>query len=398
MSRLRVAMIAPPWLGVPPKTYGGIEVVIHQLIKELILLDVDVELFSIGKSKIPGVKVHSLYSSEQYEHIHKPIYESMPIAIAHMQYAINYIARDGGFDIIHDHEGFIGPFVMQYATRLKSIPPVLHTLHGPPFSTKSTIDQGSPDNRLMWRQIGNSGVKRLFFVGISKALMRNAPAKLKPLVLSPVYNAINVNEFRFQKKKQSYFLTMGRFSPYKGQHIAAELCHQMKYSLKMTGVIAGIDSLKQLQLELANPLSDYRSFNDFRYYSDKILPITARNPRIKYIGSIRGTRKVNIIAGAKAFLFPILWEEPFGMVVIEALACGTPVVAMNRGAMPEIIKHGVNGFLANSVAEFQEYMKRVDEIDPEACRQSVVDKFSSSVMAQTYLDRYNQIIKQDRTV
>jgi glycosyltransferase involved in cell wall biosynthesis len=146
-------------------------------------------------------------------------------------------------------------------------------------------------------------------------------------------------------------------------------------------------------LELSNPLSSYRSHPHFKYYSDKILPYTIKYPRITYSGNLSGSAKIKFIAEAKALLFPIQWEEPFGMSVIEALACGTPVVAMNRGAMPEIIEHGVTGFLANNEEEFTEYMKRVDEIDPAACRRSVEEKFSASAMAEAYLERYKDIIK-----
>lgn len=106
---------------------------------------------------------------------------------------------------------------------------------------------------------------------------------------------------------------------------------------------------------------------------------------------------MKLISNAKALLFPIDWEEPFGMAVIEALACGTPVVAMNRGAMPEIIEHGVNGFLANTEKEFFEYANRVDEIDPEACRKSVEQKFSAKTMAEAYVDRYRQTIKRAKS-
>jgi glycosyltransferase involved in cell wall biosynthesis len=101
---------------------------------------------------------------------------------------------------------------------------------------------------------------------------------------------------------------------------------------------------------------------------------------------------LKFIANAKALLFPIDWEEPFGMAVIEALACGTPVIAMNRGAMPEIIKHGVNGFLANNEAEFFDYANRAEEIDPAACRRSVEEMFSADAMAAAYVTRYKKVI------
>ncbi|MBC7746434.1 glycosyltransferase, partial [Pedobacter sp.] len=107
-----------------------------------------------------------------------------------------------------------------------------------------------------------------------------------------------------------------------------------------------------------------------------------------------GRTKQRLLGRAKALLFPIQWEEPFGMAVIEALACGTPVVAMNRGAMSEIIKHGVNGFLANSIEEFEEYMTRVGEISPEACRVSVEENFSLDSMADGYIERYKEVLRR----
>jgi glycosyltransferase involved in cell wall biosynthesis len=131
---------------------------------------------------------------------------------------------------------------------------------------------------------------------------------------------------------------------------------------------------------------------DFRYYSDTILPLVVNNRDIKFLGNVSGKRKQSLISNAKALLFPIDWEEPFGMAVIESQACGTPVVAMNRGAMPEIIQHGVNGFLANSEEEFEMYMQRVDEIDPAECRRTVIEKFSDEVMTAAYIDRYKSVI------
>jgi glycosyltransferase involved in cell wall biosynthesis len=106
---------------------------------------------------------------------------------------------------------------------------------------------------------------------------------------------------------------------------------------------------------------------------------------IAWVGSVGGARKRELVAGARALLMPIRWEEPFGMAVIEALASGTPVVAMRRGAMPVIIEHGRNGFLADDEEEFARYLQRVDEIEPEDCRSSVRDRFSAAVMAERYV-------------
>jgi glycosyltransferase involved in cell wall biosynthesis len=242
----------------------------------------------------------------------------------------------------------------------------------------------------MWNLLGNS--KRFFVVGLSESMMKEAPSALKPRILPHVHNAVVLTKFTFHPKKQKYFYTIGRFSPEKGNHIAAQLCDELGYTLKMAGTVAGINTPKQLILELSNPLSDYRGYTDFRYYSDKVWPITVKNPDIQYLGNICAEEKDKLIGSARAFLLPIDWEEPFGMVMIEALACGTPVVAMNRGSVPEIIEHGVNGFVANSVAEFKKYMQRVDEISPIACRESVEKRFSHEVMAKNYLNRYREVL------
>lgn len=392
-KKLRVAMIATPWLKIPPQGYGGIEEVVYSLVRELKKLDAVVELFSIAPTKIRGIKNHYLYDEEQYRQIHKPGYESMPIAMAHIQFALNYIEKDGGFDIIHDHNVnlYAGPFILQYAAGTGKIPPAVQTLHGPPFSTPQTIEQGMPDNRPYWEQIG-LGKQKSFFVGISKAQNDSAPDELRKKLLKPVYNAVTTSDYIYKGKKKSYFLTLARFSRDKGQHVAAQFAAELNLPLRMAGQVAGLTTPHQLTLELSNPMSSYRGVADFKYFSDNILPIIAKNKNISYIGNLAGQKKLTTIANARALLFPIDWEEPFGMAVIESLASGTPVVAMNRGAMPEIIEHGKNGFLANNLEEFKEYMQRVNEIDPAYCRLSVEKKFSAKQMAEEYLKRYEQVI------
>lgn len=392
---LRVAMIAPPWLSIPPRGYGGIEVVIDGLVQGLVDKGVSVDLFSLPSSRAPkGVTIHSLFTEEQYKDIHKPMYESLPILGAHLQFALDTIRRDGGFDIIHDHNGYYGPQLLSWVAGLHGLPPAVHTLHGPPFSNEETIGQGIPDNTVFWDQIASNPSKQSYIIGISQTLMHPAPKALLPYILDPVYNAIHTKLFPFAQEKGDYFITLARFSPEKGQHLAVQLCADGGHPLKMAGTVAGIGSSKQLLLELANPLSPYRNAVDFRYYSDHVLPLTVNENTIEYIGNVEGKQKMEFMAGAKALLFPIQWEEPFGLAVIEALACGTPVVAMNRGAMPEIITHGYNGFLANNADEFAQYMRRVHEIDPRNCRESVEQKFSARVMAEAYIDRYKEAIRR----
>lgn len=392
MKKLRVAIIAPPWLALPIRGYGGIELVLDGLIKGLRKLDVDVEIFGNGEHKTRGVPTHSLYKTEQFVNIHRPAYETLPILGAHLQFALQKIKEDGGFDVIHDHNGYLGPQLLAWASADPELPPVIHTHHGPPFSTHQMIQQRIPDNMPFWEQLAQN-MGRAYLVGISDTLMKAAPASLQSHILPTVYNAIDVNQFPFVATKKNYFITLARFTHDKGQHVAVKLVAKTRSRLRMAGTVAGIETNQKLLFELANPMSQFRGMEEFRYYSDKILPYVLRYPRITYSGNVSGKKKDKFISEAKALLFPIDWEEPFGMAVIEALACGTPVIAMRRGAMPEIIEHGVTGFLADTEEEFMQYMKRVDEIDPQACRDSVEKKFSDDAMAKAYLARYKQAIR-----
>lgn len=392
MRNIRVAMIAPPWLPIPPDGYGGIENVLVGLVSGLMDLGVEVELFTTGDSTIKATKKHWIYKTGQYDQIHKPQYDAMPISVAHLQFALNVISDDGGFDIIHDHNGFIGPLVFENAHA--SLPPAIHTLHGPPFTTPDRLTFGLPDNLAMWKQLRPTG--RLYLVPISKALAKTAPRNLKRLMLPAVHNAVVADYFPFSDKKDDYFITLARFHPDKGQHIAVQACLELGERLKMAGGVNDIFSARKLTLELANPLSHYRSDVAFRYFSDKIFPFLD-NGDIKHLGDVKGERKLTLIKKSKGLLFPIQWDEPFGMAPIEALACGTPVVAMARGALPEIIEHGVNGFLANNEKEFKYYMTKVGEIDPAACRKSVEKKFAASTMAKRYLERYETVIAKHGT-
>lgn len=387
---LRVAVLSTPWIRVPPEGYGGIEAVVDGLVKGLIDNGVEVEVFGVAQRSLRGVPVHALYKTEQYKHIYRPVYESAPIVLAHLDSAVRLIMEDGGFDVIHDHNGLIGPMYFKWATQVAGVPPVVHTLHGPQFSPSDEDEPQWPSNRPMWKQIGSP--ERLFFIGISNSMTSHAPREMKGSILPTVYNAIDASEFPFVEKKKSYFMTLGRFTASKGQYLAAKYAARYGLRLLMAGSVVDISTPARLIMELANPLSKYRKEPDFRYYSDKIFPYTAANPRIRFLGNVAGARKMKLLSEAKALLFPIQWEEPFGMVIIEALACGTPVVAMNRGAVPEIIEHGVNGFIADTEAEFVQYMKRIDEISPRACRESVETKFSADAMAKAYIERYKEAI------
>ena len=389
---LKVAMIAPPWLALPIHGYGGIELVIQGLIDGLISQNVEVVLFANGARKIRGIKTRSFYKKELFDVIDLPYYDApLQIMQTHLNFALKEIESEGDFDIIHDHNPYIGPAFFSPVSRIAGMPPIIHTFHGPPFSSQKSIDDGQADNR---PQLELMDLGRLYTVCISEAMAAHAPQSIRDHMLPAVHNAIDFDKFPFVKEKKNYYITLARFTKDKGQVVAAKFAAKHKKRLRMAGTVAGISSNRKLLFELSNPLSPYRKNEEFRYYSDKILPYVLRYPRITYAGNLSGRAKSKFMSEAKALLFPIDWEEPFGMAVIEALACGTPVVAMKRGAMPEIIEHGVNGFLAENESEFYEYALRVDEIDPAKCRQSVEEHFSAATMAATYIERYKEVIRR----
>lgn len=389
---MRVAMVAPPWIALPVKGFGGIELVVQVLVEELRRQGVEVELFANGARKMRGVKTHSLYKTPQIEHIHKPYTEALPVVLAHMQYAFNEIRKDGHFDLIHDHNELIGPQFWAAASQLPGIPPVLHTIHVPPSNSKHMSDQGIPERRTYLELLTDMG--NMYMVTISDAMTSLLPSQVLPQTLGKVYNGIDPRDYRFKAKKENYFMTLARFSSLKGQHVAARICSEKGYRLRMAGTIAGIETSQKLMVELSDPDSKYNNLVDFQYYRNKVWPYVLRNRKITYAGNLSGRSKLEFIANAKALLFPIDWEEPFGMAVIEALACGTPVVAFKKGAIPEIITHGVNGFLAETEKEFAEYVDMVDQIDPEVCRASVVERFSTTAVTAQYIDMYEKTLKR----
>lgn len=385
--RLKIAIIAPPWLSLYPSCYYGIENVVHHLAANLTKLGHHVELFSVGGTKTDVTKLHWYHKEDQYKHIHRPYYEVTSISISHLLYSLNIIREVGDFDIIHDHNSFMGPAMLAYAADL---PPILHTLHEP-FTDNRKLAMGIPDNRLMFSQFHS--IRNLYFNAVSEKQKSLAPDGLMPRIKGVIYNGVDPSEYIYSDKKEDYFTIVASMSPDKGQATAAKAAQELGIKLKIAGTIGGvISTAEQAKTELNNPNSQLLTDRYFRYFKEKVAPHLVPD-RVEYIGKISGEQQKQHFAKAKAFLFPIDWEEPFGMAAVDALASGTPVIAYRRGAMSEIIKHGVNGFLANNYQEFKEYITRVDEIDPAACRRSVENRFTTEILTDNYLALYEQIIE-----
>lgn len=390
MKKLTIAMVAPPWLTVPATGYGGTESVIDHLCRGLYDAGVRVDFYGVEGSTTPARRHYWTYANEQYDKLTNGLDDPSPIPLTHLMQVVEQVQRRGGYDLIHDHNNFFGPVVL---ANHAGLPPVLHTLHGP-FVTTERRNQGFIDSESLYTLLSHND--RLYFNAISRAQADQAPVSLRKKIVAVIHHGIDVAGRTMAETKDDYFVTVGRIAAEKNTGLAAKLCAKLGVPFKIAGVVGGIDNPRELTRALADSQQTGR-IADLAYFRDNVVP-HLKSGQIEYVGSVAGTAKDQLIGRAKAFLMPIAWDEPFGVAIIDALVCGTPVVAMNRGSMPEIIEHGVNGFLADTPEEFAHYMLRVGEIDPTDCRRSVEEKFSYQFMAQRYAATYERIIKRHASV
>jgi glycosyltransferase involved in cell wall biosynthesis len=336
--RLHIAILAPPWIPIPPPGYGGIEYVVALLTDALVEHGHDVELFCAPGSS-SSAKVHPLLPSAHPESIERALFEADHVARGFR--ALDAAAAAGApFDVVHDHCGYT-PLAM--ADRVAT--PLVHTVHGP-------FDD---DTNIYYGEHGHRGT----VVCISQAQARMAP--VPDIVDDVVHNPIDVDAWPVGYAKDDYLLWLGRIVAEKGPQRAIQVA-------KATG----------RRLILAGPVQPRQE----RFFASEIQPhIDGR--QITWIGEVGGARKQRLFADAYAFLMPIRWPEPFGMVMVEALAAGTPVLAFPEGAAPEIVEHGVNGFLVQDEQEMAAMVDRVGAIDPLTCRRSA-ERFAPDRIAAGY--------------
>jgi glycosyltransferase involved in cell wall biosynthesis len=388
---LTVFINAGPWLPVPPSGYGGVENMLRYLIGELGKREHRVILGTVGQSEIKVDQQETVFWEGQHPQIDAPYSDAVWVAHKHMHKMASVIRETEGIDVVHDLLEIVGPTVL--AALGPAAPPVLHTLQW-----------NLHFHREFYRDFDGRG--RVFFNGISEPQMATATGNLRDRHLGVVHNGVDVNDFTFREDKDDYVITLARFARDKGQDIAARICERLRLPLLMAGTVGGIDSPKLLKSELSKRDSPFHYYKDVEYYRRAVRPYErrsrypwrGRDRRIEWIGSVGGEEKRDLVAGAKALLMPIRWEEPFGMAVIEALASGTPVVAMRHGAMPVIIQDGYNGFLADNEQEFEQCLQRVrsGEIKAENCRRSVEEGFSAARMADRYVGLYERVIELGR--
>jgi glycosyltransferase involved in cell wall biosynthesis len=340
---MRIAQIAPLSERVPPPAYGGIELIVGLLTDELVRRGHEVTLFASGDSLTlaklesvhpqalrldPAVKEHGIYEMLNLSHVYE---------------------RANEFDIIHSH---VGCAALPYCSLVQT--PTVHTLHG----------IFTPDNEKMF-----SHARRQPYISISNA---QREPRLELNYVATVYNGIDTDRFAFSAEPNNppYLAFLGRLSPEKGAHQAIEIALRSGWHLKMAGKVDVVDR---------------------EYFETQIAP-HIDGKQIEYLGEANYDQKCALIGGAVAMLFPITWREPFGLVMIESMVIGTPVIAMAMGSAPEVVVDGKTGWLCNTVEDCVAAIDKVAQLDRRTCRAHVLQHFSAKQMVDGYEAVYQRIL------
>jgi glycosyltransferase involved in cell wall biosynthesis len=341
---MRIAILSPVWFAVPPTGYGGIELIVSLLADGLVDAGHEVTLFASGDS-LTKANLESVFPKAPSELIGRSVPE--------LRHALACYTRADEFDVINDHSGMpaaaLGGVVRT---------PVLHTVHGPldgePGQIYRSIQEVSP----------NVGL-------ISISLNQRRPAPELPWAAN-IPNALDFSLYPCKPHRGDYLLFLGRMSPDKGAHRAIAVAMELGLPLKMAG--------------------KKRERKEEQYFAEYVEPHLGRS--IEWLGEVPHGTKVELLQDARATLFPIEWEEPFGLVMIEAMACGTPVIATRHGAVPEVIEHGRSGLIVDHYREMPAALELADELDPLECRHYVEERFAPERMVNDYLDAYREAVER----
>ena len=333
---MRVAVLSPVAWRTPPRHYGPWEQVASNIAESLIEQGIDVTLFATGDSITAG-KLSAVCDTGYEENRQQ---DAKVLECLHIS---NLMERAAEFDIIHNNFDFLP---LTYSGLIKT--PVITTIHG--FSSQAIIP--------VYRKYNATG----HYVSIS-----NSDRSSELDYLATIYNGLNTTDFEFNGDPEDYLLYFGRIHPHKGTAEAIEIAQKSRRKLLIAGII-----------------------QDAGYFNEKIEPLL--NEHIAYIGPAGPERRNELLGNASALLHPISFNEPFGMSVAEAMLCGTPVIAFNRGSMPELIKHEHTGFLVNNVDEAVDAVDQLNTIARVECYNWAREKFSREKMASDYLALYKRIL------
>lgn len=344
---LHVALVAPPYFDVPPTGYGGIEAVLADLADALVAGGHEVTLLGAGR---PGTAARfvPLWDRTVPELLGQAVPE--PVHAIKVRREIERLAAVDGIDIVHDHT-LAGP-LNAAAYRQLGIPTVI-TTHGPVHL----------DLHDYYRDLGDD----VNLVAISDRQRALAPDLNW---VGRVYNGLRVDDWPFSTEKDDYVLFLGRFAANKGADLAVRAAHQARIALVLAG-------------KCAEP-------PEKAYFRNTVEPMLGDNDHL--FGQADAISKRKLLAKARCLIFPVQWEEPFGMVMIEAMACGTPVVALRRGAVPEVVVEGVTGFTCDDPGDLADLIQQAATIDPAACRRHVEANFSDEQLGSGYERVYRRVL------
>ena len=343
---MHIAQVSPLFESVPPQSYGGTERVVSYLTEELVRQGHDVTLFASGDSETQAELVAVTDRSLRLSSTARDY-------IAHHILMLESVARRADeFDLIHYHIDYLH---FPLSRRLESVH--LTTLHG-------RLDL--PDLVPIYQEFPEMPV-----VSISDA--QRAPLSWINWV-GTVHHGIPPDLYAFYPDAGEYLAFVGRISPEKGVDRAIHIAQQTGIPLKIAAKVDGADSI---------------------YYNDTIRPLL-NDGLVEFLGEVGDLEKNVVIGGARALLFPINWPEPFGLVMIESMACGTPVIAYGHGSVPEIIEEGVSGFVVSSMDEAVRAVSRIDTVSRHGCRAAFEGRFTVDRMARDYLALYEALLEEER--
>jgi glycosyltransferase involved in cell wall biosynthesis len=343
-EKLRIAVLSPVWFAVPPTGYGGIELVVSLLADGLVDAGHDVTLFASGDSM---TKANLSYVFEQAPS------ELIGRSLPEVRHALACYRRADEFDVINDHSGIPSAALGGLVDTS-----VVHTVHGPLDTHEAQDAYGAIAD--VAPSVG--------LISISENQRRPMPDL--PWVAT-VPNAIDLSLYPCKPHRGEYLLFLGRFSPDKGAHRAIAVAMELGLPLKLAG--------------------KNRELKERQYFAEFVEPHLGQG-RIEYLGEVSHGEKVELLQDARATLFPIEWEEPFGLVMVESMACGTPVIATRHGAVPEVIEHGKSGIIVDNYRQMAEALEQADELDPLECRRYVEERFAPERMVGDYEAVYREAV------
>ena len=341
---MKVAVLSPVWFPVPPSGYGGIEWIVALLADGLADAGHDVTLFASGDSHTRA-RLDAVFERAPSERIGQTFWE--------LQHALNCFARHDDFDVIHDHTGLMG---LALGSLLPT--PLVHTVHGPvdghPGDLYERVVRMAPHTRL-----------------ISLSLSQREPRPQLPWVAN-VPNALDLSVYPYRPERGDYLLFVGRMSPDKGAHRAVAIALEAGLPLKLAG-------------KCAEPAEQ-------EYFDTFVRPHLGGDR--EYVGEVTHGEKVQLLQHARATLFPISWQEPFGLVMIESLACGAPVIATRWGAVPEVIDDGRTGIIVDDWREMAGALEAADELESDVMRREVEERFTPARMVADYVAAYEAVLQR----